>query len=487
MNPDKSIYTVNNNTISISILLGLGAIAYGFITGNYIISLGLIALPIFTIIAIQCFRNPIITFLFLFICNYYVLALTRYINYSGSSYLMDFLGVFCLLTIIIQSHHYHNFNWGIIRHNYFLLGMFVWMVYCFLLIANPSGMIKAWISSRGVAYNGVIISLLASLLYTKLKAIKLTLFVLSILTLTAILKVLQQKFFGWDPFEYQWLQNGGAVTHIIGSGIRYFSFYTDAGNFGSNMGCACVIFILAGIYIRNNILLKIYYLIIGVLSLYALFLSGTRGAIVVPLAAGAFYIMISRNIKIMLAGAFFLFLFYVFFAFTNIGQSNTQIRRMRTAFTPSEDASFNVRRNNQRKLATYLANKPFGEGLGLSGVENQKNSRRFTTEIPNDSWYVKIWVETGVVGITLYLIIMFGSFALAGWTLFKIKDKETKGILSGILCGIFGLFISAYGNAFWGQYPTNIIACWGISIIFNAKIIESDLNNQTNNTNAICC
>lgn len=52
-----------------------------------------------------------------------------------------------------------------------------------------------------------------------------------------------------------------------------------------------------------------------------------------------------------------------------IGQGNAQIRRMRTAFRPSEDASFNVRKENQKVLADHLKDKPFGEGLGLSGVE----------------------------------------------------------------------------------------------------------------------
>mgnify|MGYP006910459374 FL=1 len=48
--------------------------------------------------------------------------------------------------------------------------------------------------------------------------------------------------------------------------------------------------------------------------------------------------------------------------------------------------------------------KPFGEGLGLSGDRaGERISKRFTTSIPTDSWYVKIWVETGAVGLTLYL------------------------------------------------------------------------------------
>ena len=45
------------------------------------------------------------------------------------------------------------------------------------------------------------------------------------------------------------------------------------------------------------------------------------------------------------------------------------IRRMRTAFRPNKDASYLVRKQNQKKLAEYLRNKPFGEGSAWAGVE----------------------------------------------------------------------------------------------------------------------
>lgn len=83
---------------------------------------------------------------------------------------------------------------------------------------------------------------------------------------------------------------------------------------------------------------------------------------------------------------------YTFFAFTYIGQGNAMIRRMRTTFRPTEDASFNVRLDNQKKLAEYLRERPFGEGLGLGGVEAKRFAERTTTLIPHDSTYVKIWM-----------------------------------------------------------------------------------------------
>jgi hypothetical protein len=153
---------------------------------------------------------------------------------------------------------------------------------------------------------------------------------------------------------------------------------------------------------------------------------------------------------------------------------------MRTAFNPTEDASFNVRIENQKKLASYLKYKPLGEGLGLSGDRlGMKVSNRFTTSIPNDSWYVKIWVEGGIIGLILYLSMIFISIAKGGWIIInQIKDPELKGQLSGLLCGIFGMFLNAYSNSFWGQFPTMMIAFMGLTFVLNGPYFDQDIQKD---------
>jgi hypothetical protein len=146
---------------------------------------------------------------------------------------------------------------------------------------------------------------------------------------------------------------------------------------------------------------------------------------------------------------------------------------MRTAFHPEEDASYNVRKQNQEKLAAYLKNKPMGEGLGLSGVENQKTSMRFTTQIPTDSWYVKLWVETGAVGLTIYLAMFLIAIINAAYILmFKVNNKRVKSALSAMLCGVFGMLLSAYGNGFFGQFPTMIIVYTFLASAMNGQKID---------------
>ena len=314
------------------------------------------------------------------------------------------------------------------------------------------------------------------LLATSYKQISRLIFLFSILTLIAILKGLCQKFIGFDAVEYNAMMESGMYkTHLLPQITRYFSIFTDAGNYGSNMGFTCALFGIAGLFSKKSSL-KVYYFSISALSLYSMFITGTRGAIVVPLGSLLLFALISKNIKLMSAAAVGGICIYVFFAFTYVGESNYMIRRMRTAFRPNKDASYLVRKQNQKKLAEYLRNRPFGEGLGLGGVEARRFGSRLTTTIPNDSTYVKIWTETGVVGILLYLLIYAGSLLWGCYCImFKIRNDELRHLLTALACGIFGMMLSAYGNAFFTQFPTGIMMIMFLGILMNGKYIDERL------------
>ena len=461
-------------------LLGLASITISLCMGNFF-SLGIIILlPIVLIAFLYILQYPSTLLFLIFVVNYFIIGINRYINIPAISIIMDSLLIGLLIILIIHGAIAQNIEWKY-ANNILTWVSFVWMIYCIIEIVNPTGLLKAWFLSRGLIFNGLIITLITTLTITRSKQLHALLILYSVFTLVAALKAIGQRFIGFDNFELRWLHEGGALTHLIMSGTRYFSFFSDAGNFGSNMGCAGIAFGIITFFTPKK-KLKVYYSMVSIFAFSGMFLSGTRGAMIVPLGGLALYTLISKNFKAMIAGGIILSIIYAFFAFTYIGQSNAYIRRMRTSFTPNKDASFNVRKNNQKKLASYLKNKPFGEGLGLSGVENRKVSLRFTTTIPHDSLYVKIWVETGIVGLILYLggfIIVIAKCAQI--IMFKIKNIELRGIFTGLLCGIFGMLLSAYGNAFFGQYPTAIIVYVFLSLILKGEYFDKLLTLQKNN------
>lgn len=461
------------NLFYLLLLIGLGGICGSLLGGNLIISGVIAILPLAFILCVYILRMPVTLLYVIFIINYFIMGITRYVPVEGISVLMDILYAVTLVIICLHGILLHTIEWKRAVNTLTVCSLF-WAIYCIAELANPTAVFKGWILARGLIINAPIISIITALLCTQYKTVRKLVFLLSIFTLLAFVKALIQKYGGFDSYEREWLK--GNTTHIISSGIRYFSFFTDASNLGSNMGAAILIFGISSFHLKNKAL-SIYYILVAAISIYTMFMTGTRGAIVVPLAGLALYTIISKQAKAMITGSLVLIAIYVFFAFTTIGQSNPMIRRMRTAFSPSKDASLNVRKANQKKLAEYLKYRPFGEGLGLSGDGlGVKVSKRFTTSIPTDSWYVKIWVETGVVGLVLYLGMILVTIGRGAWIImFKIRDPELKGMLAGLLCGIFGMFVSAYGNSFWGQFPTMIISFMGMTIVLNGEHFDKKI------------
>lgn len=451
--------------------IGLAAIVACAISGSLAGILGVMILPGAMYYLLQTIRMPLIALYGLFILNYFVIGIMRYTYTTGLSAMMD-AGLFCtMFAALIHSMLTKQLPWRN-AFNFITMGTLVWAFYCFFEILNPTAVNDAWISSRGLIYNGVLVSFLASVLITQYKYVKQLLFLLSILVLLAAFKAIMQKYLGFDTAESRWLAEGSYRTHLLATGTRYFSFFTDAGNFGSNMGFAGIVFGISAIYTpeRNR---KIYYYFVAVLAIYGLFLSGTRGAMAVPLGGLMLFCMLSKKVKLMSITAFLGIAIYSFFVFTNIGQGNQMIRRMRTSFRPTEDASFQVRLDNQKELAQYLKDRPFGEGLGLGGVEAQRFSERTTTLIPHDSTYVKMWMETGIVGLSLYLGVLIITLLWACYiVMFRVKYDYLRGLLTAMLCGIFGLMISAYGNAFFNQFPTQFIVFICLTIAVNGERID---------------
>lgn len=441
--------------------------------------------PIFIALLIAGFRKPVFAFLTLFTFNYFFNAWYRYSATEGISVWSDIVWVSLFIIIIVNSLLNHNISW---KHaiNIFTIGGLFWAIYTASEILNSTAVTEAWVLSRGLIYNMFLISLITTLLITRYTIIKTIIFMLSIFTLISILKAFYQKYIGFDSIEMEWLVDSETYkTHLLSEITRYFSIFTDAGNFGSNMGFGFIVFGITSIYSTKKGD-KLYYAIIALLALYAMFMSGTRGAMYVPIGGLLLFTLINKNLKLMCISAILGLCVYLFFAHTYIGESNATISRMRASFRPTKNASFNVRLENQKRLADYLKYKPFGEGLGLGGVEARKYGYRVTSEIPHDSTYVKIWMETGIVGLILFLGIYVTSLLWGCYNImFRIKNKEVRQIMIPLACGIFGMLISAYGNAFFNQFPTGIMMIIFTTLLLNSVHIDNNYTREKLTSNLL--
>lgn len=418
------------------------------------------------------FIYPIIGFYTAIALNFILIGLTRYVKGIPFGFGIDIVLILTYLALFINRFH-TRIDWTPAKKDITVL-VTIWLGYAVFQLVNPEARsVDAWISGRGMSFYPFLLVPLTLMFINTPKKLNYFFYIWAIFSLLATLKGIMQMTFGVDFAEQAWLDDGNYKTHILFGKLRVFSFYSDAGQFGANQGYTGVVFLIYAMS-QKKLATKLLFIFVGILGIYGMIISGTRGAISVPLAGFMTYFVLTKNLKVLTAGVALLVVVFIFFKFTNIGQGNDQIRRMRTAFDPN-DGSLQVRLDNQKILKNYLASRPFGGGIGHGGVKAQKYlPNAFLSQVATDSWYVLIWVELGIVGLLLHLTILFYTMIKGSLTvMFKIRDPILKYKISALIAGMAGVMVASYGNAILGQMPTALLIYTSMAIILNSDIFDT--------------
>lgn len=455
---------------------GVWIILYAFLHYGMVAGAAIAMAPIALCAIWFSLRNPAVAMFGMLIINYFIMGLGRYLRDKPTGTILDAL-IFYNIFLMILHAMFHHVEWGRARTG-LTLASGIWLIYCTLEILNPEAVsISGWFSSyRSVAMYFFLTVVLTQIQLSEFKYLKYMLIIWSVLTLLAVAKAYYQKTFGFSETEKYWLYVlGGARTHIIYSGTRYFSFFSDAANFGGAMGMSMVVFAISSLYFRSR-WMKGYLLLVAMLACYGMLISGTRSALAVPFAGFAVFIVLAGNAKTMIIGAALVVGAFIFLNFTTIGQGNTTIRRARSAFN-TNDPSFQLRLDNQAKLREIMADKPFGGGLGHGGGK----AKAFAPDAPlsnvaTDSWFVMIWVETGVVGILLHVGVLL---YILGWgayqVFFRLRNIQVRGLTAALIAGISGIVVMSYANEVLGQIPTGLIIYMSAAFIFMAPRFDQEM------------
>jgi hypothetical protein len=441
------------------ILLALSlVIAFGQIPA--VIAVGV--LPFIALYFYFLFKYPIIgvysCLLFAFIAN----GLSRYIPEPlGLS-----IDIFLVLTLIATFFkRFDTKNWQELQNPIVWVALF-WVIYCVFEIFNPEVVsYEAWLYAvRSPAFY-MLFTLVLGLIYfkdiTQAERLVHIWFAFSVL---AALYSFKQFYFGLDEAEKEWLLQN-ASTHLLFGNLRVFSFYSDAAQFGAAMAHTALTAIILTLG-KNPLKRKVLYILTAAICLYAMSLSGTRGALFILLTGGLVYLVLSKNYKVLIAGTLVLGIAFFLLKFTYVGHSNYQIQRMRSAFNLN-DASFQVRIKNQIKLQEYLETRPFGGGIGSAGYWGLRFSPdTFLAKTPVDSWYVKLWAETGVIGITIYLLITLFILVFLTVRVWGLEHSPQRQLMLALIAGLAGIAVANYGNQVLGQMPTSLLFYLSIAIIY---------------------
>lgn len=366
--------------------------------------------------------------------------------------------------------------------NLMLFALIIWCGFCTLQMLNDTcnlGFdIGSWYTgARLMAFQILYAFLVFSIYVSSPKVLIYYLRLWAVLSIFSAYWTWKQKYLGFTPTEYRWLYVGGAhVTHVINGGtlIRYFSTFSDAANYGCNAAASAVCFLIVALTSKIT-WERIFFAAISICVTWGMFQSGTRTAIFCMAAGFMVYVILSKSFKIAIPFGIFLSLAVLFLVFTNIGNGNQQIRRMRSAFNKG-DASANVRDVNKASIRKYIKDAPWGLGIGSTQKNIPANNvYRKLSEIPPDSEYVYIWVHTGVIGITVFIITTLIMWIGACWiVMFRLKSKSLIGIGAGLCCAFVAIQLGAYANQILMQFPNCLTFYGGLTIVYILPYLEPE-------------
>lgn len=345
--------------------------------------------------------------------------------------------------------------------------LLIWIYFNLFQLLNPSQESKmAWLYTvRSLAILNLLY-FIACYAFTSLQKIQQMLNIVIGLSFVACLWGFKQEFGGFTTTEKAWIYADPERFQLFfqWGRMRIFGLFNDAMTYGimmSYMGIFCFIYATAPIKRNARILL----LIIGTLMLWVTAYTGTRTCYVLIPMGFAFYALmtLSRNVFIV-SGILLLGLAGLMLK----SSSNPIIYRMQSAFRPSEDASVQIRYHNQQRIRPFIYSHPIGYGPGSTGLW----ARRFTPDsflagFAHDSYYVRLAVEEGWVGLIIYMIFLFTVLRRGLYFYLRTRTPLIKTLYLALIVSLFMLSVANYPQEAIVQLPTSLVV-----YIFFAAIVR---------------
>ena len=474
MDNNKTVYSRGNGGRAILLFLLFSIAILNFLSSGYSAFVAVMCIPAIALVGYFLFSRKMAMFYTLFIVNTIIMFIERHFHLPVPVSLINELFELMLIGMVLVDHWRFHLSRLI---NVMFLCAIVWVMFCCIEIFNDQcGLgidVYRWYTGARLMSMQILYAFVVTTLFIDTpKKIMTLLFIWAVFIVFAAIWLWKQKNIGLTEAESRFLWSSPA--HIMGGKIRYFSCFTDAANFGIHTAVASAAFLIIAATMKVT-RIRIFFAIVGCIGIWAFFGSGTRTAMFCFIATIMVFIVLCKNKKLILSVSAVFLVFLYILIFTNIGDSNQNIRRMRTAFD-KEDASLGVREQNKATLRKYMVDAPWGVGIGLeNGDVPPFNKFKLITQVPPDSEYVYIWVRTGVVGLTVFCIINAVMFLGACWIVFfRLKNPSIRGVGIAYTAAFIGMHLGGYANQILLQYPNVLIYYGGLATVYLLPHIENE-------------
>ncbi len=424
--------------------------------------------------------NPFFGIFIVITIAYFLAGVNRAIPDVPLGLVVDFMALFLAFGVLYKNLYLKD--WSFARSPIAKM-VLIYMAYVLGSVINPIGNKMCYIYTvRSMAGYMILFFIISYAIKTKAHInmfIKLWLF----LSLLAALYALKQEYIGLAAFEKAWVHADQTRFWLMyqWGHLRKFSFMAGPADFGIHIGYTALLALLLalGKTSRRNKAILIFTTII---MFRAMLTSGTRAAYVIFPIGAVLYVMVTKKRKLIyitvIAGV-------LFFGLINLPiHINSTFTRFKSAFQPSDDPSYLVRVENQRLIRPWVWKHPFGGGLGATGVWGERFApHSFLAGFPPDSGYVRVAVELGWIGLTLYFALWFVIFKEGINSYFRIRDPAMKNIVLAMMCVLFSLYIVNYPQEATKQLPTSLLFWVAAAIINRGSQIEDELKDKITKLN----
>jgi O-antigen ligase len=448
--------------------IGIGlATLYGGLVAGLLLLVAMIAIPVVYAVVVY----PIFGIVVLLTMGFFLFFILRLgINFPLGT-LMDGLEALLIVGFLIKLKQKGDWSVETFK-NPVSITILIWIGYNLIQVANPWAESRlAWVYTvRSVA--AVTIMYFVFVYYLRsVKAIRIVLKTWLVLAVCGAIYGFKQEFIGIAPGELAdlWSDPMQVSLLYINGAWRKYSIFSDPVSFSYTMVGASLICValLSG---RKSWPKRIVLVLMIFAFLLAMLYSGTRGAYVLVPASLIPFALLNFSKKIMFAScvaAVFIIILII------IPTSNPTIARFQTAFRPSDDASFNVRKANQKRIQPYILSHPIGGGLGSTGAWGARFApNSFLATFPPDSGYIRVAVELGWIGLLLFCFLMYSILKMGITNFYRIKNQELRIYCLAMTLVIFSLNIGNFPQEALVQFPNNILFYIAAAIVHTTYLID---------------
>ncbi|MCX2484230.1 O-antigen ligase family protein [Pedobacter sp. MR2016-24] len=333
--------------------------------------------------------------------------------------------------------------------------IFIWISYNLLEAINPSAASRlSWL----YAIRPVALFMVTYFIFTyyinHIKFVRLVIKLWLGLSLFAALFAFKQEYIGFFDYEFATINNPQQISLLFIGGVwRKFSIFSDPVAFSYNMVVStllCIGLITGPLKMWKKLLLGGFAL----MFIWAMLFSGTRGAYVLIPATLILFSILKYNKKV-LAGMIVMAIMMVGVIFMPTG--NNTLIRFQSAFKPSNDASYNLRKYNQKRIQPFIISHPMGGGLGATEVFGKRFApNSYLANFPPDSGYIRVAVELGWLGLFIFCCFMFTALKTGIVNYYAIKNPELKSYCLSMVLIVFALNVGNFPQEALVQFPVSI-------------------------------